>query len=98
MKGFAVALTIGVIASLFSALIVSRTLYAWAIEKFGLDRIKMMAVVQGTKVNFLGYRKRAISLSLAVIIGSMSEAIMALRAAFAARSSRSSSPLMRRTR
>ena len=71
VKGFAVALTIGVIASLFSALVVSRTLYAWAIEKFGLDRIKMMAVVQGTKINFLSYRKRAIALSLAVIVGSM---------------------------
>ena len=71
VKGFAVALTIGVIASLFSALVVSRTLYAWAIEKFGLDRIKMMAIVQGTKINFLGYRKRAIGLSLAVILGSM---------------------------
>ncbi len=72
VKGFAVALTIGVIASLFSALVVSRTLYAWAIEKFGLDRIKMMAIVQGTKINFLGYRKRAVALSLAVIVGSMS--------------------------
>ena len=71
VKGFAVALTIGVIASLFSALIVSRTLYAWAIEKFSLDRIKMMAVVKGTKINFLGYRKPALLLSLAIIVGSM---------------------------
>ena len=72
VKGFAVALTIGVIASLFSALVVSRTLYSWAIEKFGLERVKMMAIVKGTKVNFLGYRKPAIALSLAIIIGSMS--------------------------
>jgi SecD/SecF fusion protein len=71
VKGFAVALTIGVIASLFSALIVSRTLYSWAIEKFGLAKISMMAVVQGTKINFMSYRKRAIGLSLAIIIGSM---------------------------
>ena len=71
VKGFAVALTIGVIASLFSALVVSRTLYSWAIEKFGLERVKMMAIVKGTKVNFLGYRKPAIALSLAIIIGSM---------------------------
>ena len=71
VKGFAVALTIGVIASLFSALVVSRTLYAWAIEKFGLGRVSMMAIVQGTKINFLGYRRPAIALSLAVIIGSM---------------------------
>ena len=71
VKGFAVALTIGVIASLFSALIVSRTLYAWAIDKFGLAKVSMMHIVQGTKINFLGYRKPAISLSLAVIIGSM---------------------------
>jgi SecD/SecF fusion protein len=72
VKGFAVALVIGVIASLFSALIVTRTLYAWAIEKFGLTGVSMMAVVGGTKIDFLGYRKVAISLSLAVIVGSMS--------------------------
>lgn len=71
VKGFAVALTIGVLASLFSALIVSRTLYAWAIDKFGLAKVSMMHIVQGTKINFLGYRKRAISLSLLVIVGSM---------------------------
>jgi SecD/SecF fusion protein len=71
VKGFAVALTIGVLASLFSALIVSRTLYAWAIDKFGLAKVSMMHIVQGTKINFLGYRKRAISLSLVVIVGSM---------------------------
>jgi SecD/SecF fusion protein len=71
VKGFAVALTIGVIASLFSALIVSRTLYAWAIDRFGLAKVSMMAIVQGTKINFLGYRKRAIGLSLAIIVGSM---------------------------
>ena len=71
VKGFAVALTIGVIASLFSALIVSRTLYSWAIEKFGLDRIKMMSVVKGTHINFLGYRRRALAFSLVIIIGSM---------------------------
>jgi SecD/SecF fusion protein len=72
VKGFAIALTIGVIGSLFSALIVSRTLYAWAIDKFGLSRVSMMAVVQGTKIDFLGYRKVAISLSMLVIVGSMS--------------------------
>jgi len=71
VKGFAVALTIGVIASLFSALVVSRTIFAWAITKFGLARISMMAIVQGTKVNFLGYRKPAIGLSLAVILVTM---------------------------
>ncbi len=71
VKGFAVALTIGVIASLFSALVVSRTLFAWAIQKFGLARVSMMHIVQGTKINFLGYRKPAIALSLAIIIGSM---------------------------
>ncbi len=72
VKGFAVALTIGVLGSLFSALVVSRTLYSWAIEKFGLSKLSMMAVVQGTKINFISYRKPAIAVSLAVITASMS--------------------------
>ena len=71
VKGFAVALTIGVIASLFSALVVSRALFAWSIEKGGLASVSMMHIVQGTKINFLGYRKAAVSFSLALIVGSI---------------------------
>ncbi len=71
VKGFAVALTIGVIASLFSALVVSRALFAWSIEKGDLASVSMMHIVQGTKINFLGYRKPAITLSIALIIGSL---------------------------
>jgi len=71
VKGFAVALTIGVIASLFSSLIVSRMFFSWAIEKGKLSSVTMMHIVQGTKVNFLGYRKIAIGISFAVIVATM---------------------------
>ena len=36
VKGFAVALTVGIVASLFSALVVTRNGFGWATERFGL--------------------------------------------------------------
>ncbi len=71
VRGFAVALSIGVIASLFSALVVSRALFAWSIEKGGLSSVSMMHIVQSTKINFLGYRKIALTFSLALVIASI---------------------------
>ena len=71
VKGFAVALTVGVIASLFSSLIVSRMFFSWAIEKGKLSSITMMHIVRGTKINFLGSRKVAIGISVGVIVASM---------------------------
>ena len=38
VKGFAVTLTLGILASLFSALLVTRNGFAWATDRFGLTR------------------------------------------------------------
>ncbi len=54
VKGFAVTLTLGIIASLFSALVVTRNGFAWATERFGLERIHMMHFFENPNFDFMG--------------------------------------------
>ena len=71
MKGFAVTLTLGIIASMFSALLVTRTAFRWLIEKFGLKKLSMLDLIPKRKFDFLGKRRIAAILSLALIGGSI---------------------------
>ncbi len=71
VKGFAVSLIIGVIASMFTALVVTRNLFEWAINKGILKSITMSNLIPATSFNFMGKRKTAITLSIIVIIASM---------------------------
>ena len=77
VKGFAVTLTLGIIASMFSALLVTRTVFRWLIERFGLKKLSMLDLIPKRKFDFLGKRRLAGILSLALIGGSI--AIFALR-------------------
>jgi SecD/SecF fusion protein len=77
IKGFAVTLTMGIVASMFTALVVTRNLFDWAIAVGWLKEIKMTNLIKATSFDFLGKRRAAIGLSLFVIIASM--AIFAVR-------------------
>jgi SecD/SecF fusion protein len=77
VKGFAVTLTMGIIASLFTALIVTRNLFAWSMELGWLQRIRMSNLIHATKFDFLGKRRSAVALSLVLILGSF--AVFGLR-------------------
>ncbi len=77
VKGFAVALTLGIIASLFSALVVTRNGFAWSIEKFGLKKIRMLNLLGSTHVDFMKYARVCVFGSLAVIL--LSVGVFALR-------------------
>ena len=71
VKGFAVTLTLGIIASMFSALLVTRTAFRWAIERFGLKKLSMLDLIPKKKFNFLGKRWIAAILSIVMIGGSV---------------------------
>jgi SecD/SecF fusion protein len=71
VKGFAVALTIGIVATLFTALVVSRNLFGWAIELGLLKRVSMGRLLVSTNINLLGWRKLAITGSVVVILSSV---------------------------
>lgn len=77
VKGFAVTLTVGIIASMFSALLVTRTAFRWMVDKGWLKRLSMLDLIPKKKFDFLGKRWIAAILSLVLLGGSI--AIFAMR-------------------
>jgi SecD/SecF fusion protein len=71
VRGFAVTLTLGIIASMFSALLVTRTAFRWAVDVWGLKSISMADLIPKRQFNFLGARWIACGISLALILGSI---------------------------
>jgi SecD/SecF fusion protein len=68
VKGFAVTLTVGIIASVFSAMIVTRTIFGWAMQAGWVRRINMLHLINPAKqIDFMSRRKLWISISLSVI-------------------------------
>jgi SecD/SecF fusion protein len=71
VKGFAVTLTLGIIASMFSALLYTRTAFRWMIEKFGLSKVGMLNLAPHKTFDFLGKRRIAAVLSVLMLGGSI---------------------------
>jgi SecD/SecF fusion protein len=71
IKGFGVTLTIGVAASLFTALIVTRLVFDFMMARNWMKSLPMMPVLKLTKVDFLKYATPAMVLSVLVIIGGL---------------------------
>jgi SecD/SecF fusion protein len=68
VKGFAVTLTVGIIASVFSAMVVTRTVFGWAMEAGWIKRITMLHLINPAKqIDFMSRRRLWISISLTVI-------------------------------
>src|SRR4029077_5885726 len=53
VKGFGVALTIGVAASLFTALVVTRLIFDWLLAKELIKDLKMLHIIRNTKIDFM---------------------------------------------
>jgi len=70
VKGFAVTLTAGIIASVFAAMIVTRTAFGWALETGFLKGVTLMHIpwITDKKHDFLGKRFLWIGISLSVIV------------------------------
>lgn len=77
VKGFAVALIIGIVATLFTSLVATRVLFMWALKVGFLKSISMANLIRATSFNFMAWRRSAISCSLLVI--GLSIAIFASR-------------------
>lgn len=71
VRGFAVTLTLGIIASMFSALLFTRTAFRWWVERFGLKKLSMLDLIPKKKFDFLGRRVLAGIISAALIGGSI---------------------------
>ena len=74
VKGFGVTLWIGVAASLFTALIVTRLTFDFLIHKQWMKSLRMLPVVRLTKLDFMKWARPAIILSVVIIVGGLSYA------------------------
>jgi SecD/SecF fusion protein len=68
VKGFAVTLVLGIIASVFSAMVVTRMLFSWALKFNLLKRISMLHLISGQGFDFMSKRFLWIGISLTVIV------------------------------
>lgn len=69
VRGFAVTLTIGIVASLFTALVITRNLFLWLFHFNLLRKITMADLIGKTHYNFLGQRRIAVTISVIAIVG-----------------------------
>ena len=68
VKGFAITLTLGILASLFTALIVGKNALGWLVDAGKIKRISMLHLISAKHINFLGKGFLACMCSLAVIL------------------------------
>jgi SecD/SecF fusion protein len=68
IKGFGVALTIGVAASLFTALVVTRLIFDFLLGRGWLKSIPMLHFIRATKLDFMKLAKPAFAISWFLIL------------------------------
>ena len=68
VKGFAISLTLGILASLFTALIVGRNALGWLVDAGKVKKISMLHLISSQNINFLGKGFLACMCSLTLIL------------------------------
>jgi len=68
IKGFAITLTIGLIASMFSSILVTRVLYRWGLDTGMLRGLSFLNLIRSANFDFLGQAKRAAFISSILVV------------------------------
>jgi len=76
VKGFAVTLTIGILASMLAALLCTRVLFWWFADAGILKKLTFMNLIPKNAFNFLSKRKLAFSVSAVLILAGLSSVAM----------------------
>lgn len=71
IRGFAVTLTIGLLASMFTAIVVTRTIFEILLGWGVLKSLPMLQLIRETKLDFIAKRRIFYALSLIVILGGL---------------------------
>jgi len=71
IRGFAVTLTIGLIASLFTAIVVTRTIFEILLSLGWLKSLPMLRLIKNTKIDFVGLRKICYVFSSIIIVAGL---------------------------
>ena len=79
IKGFGVTLTIGVAASLFTALVVTRLIFNFMLDRNILKSLPMMHIIKSSKVNFMKFATPLFVISWLFIFASLGYGIFDAR-------------------
>ncbi len=71
VKGFGVTLTIGVALSLFTALVVTRLIFDFLLNRGWLNKVGMLHIIKNPEWDFMKWNKLAYFLSAALIVAGM---------------------------
>ncbi len=71
VRGFATTLSIGILASMFTALIVTRLVLDILTKIVGVKKLHMLRIIKKPNINFIGVRKIAYVLSIFIIAGGL---------------------------
>jgi SecD/SecF fusion protein len=77
VKGFALTLTIGIVASMFSSLLVTYTCFSWAFSLKLLKRVSMLHLIRSKGFDFLGHARKFVFAS--AVIALLSVGVLCLR-------------------
>jgi len=77
VKGFALTLTIGIVASMFSSLLVTHTCFSWCFRFNWLQKISMLHLIKAKRFDFLGNARPFVLAS--VVLAVLSVAIFSYR-------------------
>ncbi|MFH1479001.1 MAG: protein translocase subunit SecD [Candidatus Omnitrophota bacterium] len=72
IRGFGVTLSIGILASMFTAIFVTRIIFDLVTTNKNFTRLPMLQLFKKTNIDFISKRWIALGLSLVVLIGGMS--------------------------
>ena len=68
VRGFAISLTLGILASMFTVLIVCRNAFSWIVDIDRVKRVSMLQLMTQTNFNFMSKGLLAIICSVALIL------------------------------
>ncbi len=71
IRGFAVTLTIGLIASMFTAIVVTRVIFELLLRAGWLKSLPMLHLIRETSIDFVRWRKVCLTLSVVVSIAGL---------------------------
>ncbi len=71
IKGFGVTLTIGVAASLFTALVVTRLIFNFMVDRNIMKSMPMLHLIRSANINFMGAAKVLFLITWLFVIGSL---------------------------
>lgn len=71
VRGFAITLSLGIMASMFSALVTTRTSFRFLVDNFGLRKLTMLNFAPKRSFDFIGMRKLTAIVSALAVLGSL---------------------------